>query len=147
MVVAQTLHEELHEFGWFVRLRRVGPATLHHEVAALALQSKYFFARGLAEVDHAEVWAGWVGLQRTRSYEVGIILLFFGSRFLAFRLLNLRGCHGVRRALLCASSVIFSIIFCLPGSVRSFSDHQGGKARRSPLFSTEESSEFEPAWA
>ena len=38
MVVAQTLHEELYEFGWFVRLRRVGPATLHHEVAALALQ-------------------------------------------------------------------------------------------------------------
>jgi hypothetical protein len=132
LVGAQALHEELPEFGWFVRLRRVGPAALHHKVAAHALQSRDFFARGLAEVDHAEVWAGRVGLQRTHSYEVGVILLFLGSRFLAFRLLNLRACHGVREALLYAPSVALYNFLRLPCSDRSSSDHQGFKARRSP---------------
>ena len=62
--VAQTLHEELHEFGSFVRLRRGGPATLHNELAELVLQSKDFSARGLCGVHkhkhqrqiHAAAW-------------------------------------------------------------------------------------------
>jgi hypothetical protein len=143
VVVTQALHEELDELSWLVRLRRVGAAALHREAAELALQSKDLFARGLAEVDHAKVEAGRVACLRSRSHGF-VAVLPHGSRRLAFQLLLLRACHGLRFALLYAPGVVFSVFLLLPCNARSSSDHQGCKARRSPPKVCSMSSESTP---
>jgi len=108
VMVARALQEEPYELRWLVWLGCVGTTVVHRQEVGLALQSKHFFAKGLAEVDRAEIWARRV-LRRAPSSKNSVSLLH-RAHPLAFPLPRVRGCHSIRLTLLCAAGMVRSAL-------------------------------------